>query len=59
MIEIKVVRKDNSNGFKVFVKNATLETKEIIMTVIEDLTSECIKQNKKEMTSIIVKPVNI
>ena len=54
MIKIKVVRKDNSNSFKVFAKNATLETKEKIMAVAKDLTAECIKQNEKEMTATIV-----
>ena len=54
MIEIKVVRKDNSNSFKVFVKNATIETTKSINAVIKDLTAKCIKQNEKEMKATIV-----
>ena len=53
MIEIKVVRKDNSNSFKVFVKNATIETTKSINSVIKDLTA-VIKQNEKEMKATIV-----
>lgn len=54
MIKIKVIRKDNSNSFKVLIKNATIETKEKIWAVVKDLTAECIKQNEKEMTATIV-----
>ena len=70
MTKIKVVRKDNSNDFKVFVKfsdefkelldnnkNDTSKLDEIgkkLTTIVESMTSECIKQNEKEMTSLIV-----
>jgi len=51
MTKIKVIRKGESKNFKVKVKGVTLKNKEIIMKVVEDLTSECIKQNKSEMTA--------
>ena len=51
MTEIKVIRKGESKNFKVKVKGVTLKNKEIIWKVVEDLTSECIKQNKSEMTA--------
>ena len=70
MTKIKVVRKDNSNDFKVFVKfsdefkelldnnkNDTSKLEEMgkkLHKVIKDLTAECIKQNEKEMTATIV-----
>ena len=54
MTEIKVIRKGESKNFKVKVKGVTLKNKEIIWKVVEDLTSECIKQNKSEMTAELV-----
>ena len=70
MTKIKVVRQNNSNDFKAFVKysdefrelldknkNDTSKLEEMgkkLHSVIKDLTAECIKQNEKEMTATIV-----